>query len=506
MSYDIVLFTGVERPQIYATTRPFGAYKCARELRKAGFSVLVINFAFALNDQNLKLLLNSAVGANTLFVGFSNSFMNNFIRRKIQYIADHTHQINANTRIVVGGAAASQDTQFGAQDYVIVGFADRSIVNLAQHLQSGQELRHSHRSALGHTIIEDWAEDWPIESDYFEWHPDDIVIARERTLPLEISRGCIFDCSFCAHRFKGKQNGDYIKRTEIIEQELLFNYHNYGITHYRILDDTYNDNKEKIRTMAEMVSRLPFKPKFWGYMRLDLLDKHPETIDTIIETGVSFMCFGIETFNRTAGRAIGKGYNPDKLIARLADIKQRYGDRVVLFGNFIVGLPGETLPEIQELQRKLYAGEIALDSWKFMPLIIARNLRGRWDSAFGLDMSRFGYVDQGDADYSGMKNVPSRTVVNWRNEHMTYEQAQTLADHRDFAEYGAWELLNFGREWSDIVKFLKTYRQRNSVTALLETMYRKYVADYLSQALSHATGSAVTVGVEDLVGMEQDFV
>ena len=40
MAYDVVMFTGITR----ASVKTFGAYKCAHELRQAGYSVIVINF------------------------------------------------------------------------------------------------------------------------------------------------------------------------------------------------------------------------------------------------------------------------------------------------------------------------------------------------------------------------------------------------------------------------------------------------------------------------------
>ncbi len=71
--YDIILFTDVT--DTVFIQKAIGAYKCANELRKNGFSCLVVDNFHAFTESEIVELLNSAMHSNTLFVGTSTTFL-----------------------------------------------------------------------------------------------------------------------------------------------------------------------------------------------------------------------------------------------------------------------------------------------------------------------------------------------------------------------------------------------------------------------------------------------
>lgn len=506
MTYDVILFTGIERQNVITTTRPFGAYKCANELRKAGYSVLVINFTYSFTDENLDLMLRHAVGANTMMLGVSNTYMTKFTKTRTEFLRDTARRYNPNIKTVVGGASVQLHNEYRGADYVILGFADISIVNLANHLRRGEPLRHSQRDLWGYKLITDWdADDFDISSDYFEWHDDDLIMPQEKTLPLEISRGCIFDCKFCNSRLKGKDNGSYIKSIDIIERELRFNWEKYGIYQYRLLDDTFNDNRQKLTDMEAMVKTLPFQPKFWAFIRLDLMTKHPETIQQLVNIGVCSMTFGIETLHQAAGRSIGKGFDPESQVKTINYIKETYGPKVSMFGHFIIGLPHEPMSSVLETKRRLHEGEIRLDSWGFKPLWINRDTSRKWEAAFGLNLQKYGYVDDGITVEE--KYVDDRLSVNWRNEHMTYIEAKAEFETAKYGDYGDWEVINLGLP---LEVYQRVPYNKNKISFWekfkheLFLKFQGYVKDYQEFALSHVTGQPVTLPQEQIVNLTGD--
>jgi radical SAM superfamily enzyme YgiQ (UPF0313 family) len=428
MKYDVILFTGIYE----STIKTFGAHKCAHELRQAGFRVLVVNQLHYFNINELKNILTQTVDQNTLFVGFSNTFLQdeiiktNFDRflpagdaAEIEFTT-HLKTINSNCKIVVGGTRTLFDTNNPRVDYAIIGYADLSIVNLAQHLKYNVPLVKSFQNLNKIKILNDpVAEGFDFYNSTMSWCDDDVVVPGE-TLMLEISRGCVFDCKFCTHRLKGKQNLDYLKKYDHINQELVENYEKYGVTWYNLLDDTYNDTKEKIDIMLSMSKKLPFEPKFWAYVRLDLLSKHPETIDKIIDTGVISMFFGIETLNKRTGSIIGKGYSREEQIRTIQYIKNKYGDRVVLTGSFICGLPEESRDSIENTMQMLMSKEIPLDRVNFNPLKIRRTKYEAWQSAFGLDMTKYGYTE---IPWPNLDDSKIYHDVNWKSNIMTFQEA-----------------------------------------------------------------------------------
>lgn len=445
MTYDVVLFTGYKEMPV----KTFGAYKCAHELRQAGFRTLVVGHLHDFDINELKLILDRAVGDNTLFVGFSNTFLDTKLKMhnpmragKMAFqnflpvgdpaeteFSQHLHKINSQCKIVLGGCRTFFDIYNPHIDYAIIGYADLSIVNLAQHLRDGTELRKSRRNIHKIVVIDDsLAQGFDFVNSTMHWCDDDIVVYGE-SLPLEISRGCVFSCKFCSFRLNGKKNLDYLKRYDIIRDELLYNYETHGTTSYRLLDDTYNDTKEKIDAMLDITKNLPFQPRFWSYVRLDLLAKHPETIDKLIQTGIRWMFFGIETLNKQAGTLIGKGFDPDLQIETIRYIKKTYGDLVHLHGSFICGLPHETKQQVKETMDRLLTGDIPLDSMYYSPLFMIKKDYETWHSAFGLDMTKYGFREIPWPDGNEL-----REEINWISDTMSYEEAKQMCAEFRFQE------------------------------------------------------------------------
>lgn len=433
--YHAVLFTGCASMLM----KPFGAHKVAHELRLNGFDTLVVNYVDLWSIQELKQILDHCISDQTLFVGISNTFLNyNTVNQGSTISVDpsfyqdflpqgtdagvefaaHVRKLNPQCKIVTGGTRTHANYNNKIVDYAVIGYADISTVQLAQFLQSQKPIAvRNYRNIYGITVIEDAvAENFDFNNSSMTWCDDDIVIPEE-TLPLEISRGCIFSCKFCSYRLNGKQSLDYLKHSHIIEQELLYNYHTYGITKYRLLDDTFNDTEEKIDAIHSIVKRLPFQPVFGGYARLDLLAAKPHTVKKLFDLGFRHMYFGIETFNRQSGSIVGKGGDPDRMIRLISEMKKTYGDDIALYGSFICGLPGESKTSVLDTMKKLINGDIALDMANYYPLGIWKKSAHQWESSFDLDYQSYGYREL------ETRTGHNSSLVNWQNDHMNYYEA-----------------------------------------------------------------------------------
>jgi len=432
-NYDVVLFASS-----VSTVKSFGAHKIAHELRLVGYTVFVVDYLESFTHEEVLEIIEATVGPSTLFVGVSNTFIGYqqktntrrvqqnitfnpnvffpFSEESERELVDTIKLINPKCKTVIGGTRVYPNFSNRRVNYGVIGFADKSVVDLANHLKHGTPLStRNYKNIYGTIILDDPAADgFEFNKSTMEWTADDNVVHGE-VLPLELSRGCIFACKFCNFRFNGKQVVDYIKPTETLYAELMENYERYGVTRYRILDDTFNDTEEKIDAMLDVVKRLPFQPAFSGYARLDLLTAKPHTIQKIIDLGFRSMFFGIETFNRESGRVIGKGGDPDRMIETMRDMKREYGDHISLTGSFICGLPRETKESVRSTMDRLISGEVPLDFVAFYPLWIGRKTTEKWNSEFNLDLEKFGY--------SEIRDEGPMPVINWKNEHMTFKEA-----------------------------------------------------------------------------------
>jgi radical SAM superfamily enzyme YgiQ (UPF0313 family) len=215
-----------------------------------------------------------------------------------QDLIDHIHSINPNCQTVLGGPNAVDKKHNRQFDYVVVGYADVSVVNLAKHLLDGTPLEKSYHSLWGPTIINDAkASEFDFTNSTMQYEDHDAILPGE-TMQIEVSRGCIFQCAYCSFPLNGKHKLDFIRSEQRLREEFMHNYERWGVTRYMFLDDTFNDSVDKCRLIQRVSASLPFDLEYWAYIRLDLISAHPETAELLIDSGLKAMTFGIETWNK----------------------------------------------------------------------------------------------------------------------------------------------------------------------------------------------------------------
>ena len=446
-NFNVILFTDIVRnhPDDLIEIPALGAYKLASTLRAGGYSCLVVNHVSQFTIDEIYTLLNRAIGPDTHMIGFSTTFYSlitsvasgpvsgsnsdifgqnfNLFPQGAEFddqVFAHINKLNAAIKIAAGGTMIRSELKCKYADFLILGYAEANIVNLVDHIKHGVALKNSYKNINNNkTIINNvLAEGYEFSKDTMTWRAEDVV--NHTRLPIEIGRGCVFSCAFCSFPMNGKSKLDFIKDADILKQELLHNYNNYGICIYMIVDDTFNDSVEKLVQLRDMIVSLPFKPEFWCYARLDLICTHPETIHMLHDIGVRSVFFGIETLDRKSGQAIGKGYNREKQIAMLATIKETYPD-MCLHGSFIIGTPYETLESAERTLKALSTREIILDSCSVRPLIIGKKANGAvFESSITKDYAKFGYRE--------MPNVLHHNMVMWENDQMNFFQAKQLSE------------------------------------------------------------------------------
>jgi hypothetical protein len=437
-------FTGV----MYKT---LGPYKVAYILREAGYEVAVINHVSSFSVGEIKHLLSNMITDKTLFVGVNNFFYSSvggveadsglsvteqdpgaILPHGRQYNAEIKQTIksaNANCKLVLGGPSAGDFDYTKDFDYVVLGYAEKSVLNLADHLLTGTELTNCHRSLYGPRIINDAkAQGYNFEQCRMRYEDHDVILPGE-TLSIEIGRGCIFRCAFCAYPLNGKKKFDYIRHRDLIVEEMIDNYQRFGVTRYQIVDDTFNDSVEKCQLMADIYQQLPFKLEWSAYIRLDLMAAHPETMDLLFDSGLKAAFFGIETMNPRTGALIGKGGSREKLIEALRYIRRKWGNSVNLLGSFIYGLPYETPESLDATTEFLMSDDNPLNAWQLRPLMIRPNIVGTngFVSDIEANYEKYGYRNAGTVStsqqFSSLSvNNRQQNLMHWKNKHFDYEE------------------------------------------------------------------------------------
>ena len=447
---NVVLIS--DKTDVITMTKTLGPYKVAHTLRQAGFEVAVLHHASVFSISELKHMLAGLISDQTLFVGVNNFFYASMSDYQIdpntravdlaksqpgsilphgkQYNQDiraYIKQLNPECQLVLGGPSADDLEHNNIFDYIIVGYAEMSVVNLARHLLNSEiKLNKSYKSVYGPKIVNDSkAEGYDFAKSNMQYADHDAVLHNE-TLILEVGRGCVFKCAFCAYPMNGKKKLDFIRSKECLLTELLNNYERFGTTRYIICDDTFNDSVEKCKMLYEVSQQLPFKLEYWAYIRLDLMTAHPETIDYLMDSGLRSMFCGVETFNAKTASAIGKGGNRDRMIATVKRIKDKWGDQVNIIAGLVFGLPYESMDSLRQTQKFLIGKDNCFDSVLLNPLEIRptdKNYTYEFLSDIDKNFKNYGYRDLG-------RYVPRAE----REQIVGYEQGQMMWES-DFTNY-----------------------------------------------------------------------
>ena len=281
-----------------------------------------------------------------------------------------------NVKFILGGNTAEtfNPATTSLFDAIIVGLAEDVTLELMR-FYSGELEEPKSRKILPHKTKFYYSDDatkiFDIQNGKHIWADKDCIVPGE-SLPLEISRGCIFKCRFCHYPLLGRSKFDYTRDMECIRQEIIDNYDRWGTTTYYLLDDTFNDTVQKVKAFRDMTLSLPFKIYFVCYLRVDLLAKFPETIPWLKESGLIGTQFGIESMHPRASMHIGKGWNgraeAKEFLLKL--IREDWNNEVLILMSLIAGVPEETEDSLLETVNWLIDNDIA--HWRYEPLRIAK--------------------------------------------------------------------------------------------------------------------------------------
>ena len=455
--YDAIFFT--DDTNNLASVPPIGAYKCAHVLRKNNYKCLVVNHFSFFTLEDFDRLIDCAVSDRTKLIAFSTTFLRSVQVERIEgqptppfpdidididtvfpQGKDFENSViakikNKNNRVKfsAGGAKVSPNYANKNINYGLIGYSECSIVNLMDHLATGADLKNSIKNIWGRIIVDDrFAKAYDFCNEDMAWLPTDVV--NHKTLPIEVARGCIFKCKFCSYPMNGKQNLDFVKCEKNLKYELEKNYYEHGVSQYILVDDTFNDHEDKLNRIRSIVQSLKFQPIFWGYHRLDLIATRPQTIPILHDIGIRAMYFGIESLNPVTAKIIGKGFDREKQIAALELLRLKYSD-ISLHGSFIVGLPEENEEQVTDTFNKVISQDVPLHSWAFHPLYIAKQQYATYSSDIDKNYASYGYVDIDSElhdspvpNWQGKLMGATSKIINWRNQHMDFSKAMSLAD------------------------------------------------------------------------------
>jgi hypothetical protein len=477
---------------------PAGAYKVAAHLRERGYSVLVIPNCLEYSFMGLQEIVKNN-SRDLLWVGVSTTFLTvkhpGLEDYKVAWQSDSNHIMYDNKLHRFGENASYfnsvRELAWGKKEMSLIGNWLKRAYNVPFmiggawvtaikngnlndldancFIVSGKAELFVERLTAQRSVDKNVQPEYLYNnSDYdnhgykfskIHWQDHDFITADD-WLPLEISRGCAFNCTYCD--YDKKNSFDNYKNPDVLREELLYNYEKFGVTKYNLLDDLYNDSKFKVRELYDKVwSKLPFKAEWTSFLRLDLIWADPESADILKASGARVGSFGIETLHDRAGKKVGKGLGRDRIIKTLERLKTTWGTDTLVSAMFITGLPFE--PRESQIETIEWAHKTDLVySFQFTPMWIT-------------PPSHFSFVNSKNkiSEDNEKYQITWISHNNWINsEGITFQEADQLAklgnSKKPFgmtANHGSYpDFRSAGLSHEDIIK-MKT--DQESMTARL---------------------------------------
>jgi len=414
-------------------SRSISCYQLKHWLSNYGFKSQVIDYCQVLSADEIFNLLEQFVSNDTFAIGVSTTFWptdknippNLF--NSISRIKDKWPHL----KIISGGARKTWNPEFFDKHFI--GESENQLLEWCQ-------------SQIGKSSLLNRKFD--IVNLAHRFDTTDAILENE-ALPIELGRGCIFKCKFCSHHNLGKSKFTYQRNFDNILDEITYNYENFGTTKYMFLDDTVNEDLDKIRNLSTIKERTGIDIEWTGYLRADLIWSKSESADLLLKSGLKSCFFGIETFHPLAGKSIDKGWGSKhgkEYIPKL--YKELWNSNINIHVNLIAGLPSETIESLYESLEWCRSQDIGCH--KFVPLTLYVEKNDTFASSeFTKNYTNYGY-----------KNVNHETGY-WESDTMTSKDAAKFCeDSQKILTLGnrvsSWEVFNgtnLGYETVDVMSW-----------------------------------------------------
>lgn len=451
---DVLIFTECNGSPGFG--RDAGAYTVASRLRENGFSVQVIDFFSFMTEELMSVIVDLYVGDTTLFVGFSSTHITTSLPGDKKFVYQKNNRTKENNswnvyfpfepsaveklfriikvknvkiKVLVGGQKVIQkqalQKQYPGVDIWLAGAADVSVVEVAKKIKNGESVPNK--------VYEwDFGKFKDFSTSTILWDDRDFLFPDE-ALPLEVSRNCPMNCSFCD--FPKKKRGQLTLAGEALRKTLLRNFEKFGTTRYFLTDPLVNESPQKMKMIYDIFTSLPFKIQWSGFIRLDLLEYFPEMISMLKESGAVGLQFGIESNNDVALKKIGKSLPFSKVEKLLVKLRDLWGSEVALSSGFVLGLPGDTRGTITELFDWLETSNL-LHYFEITPLFIGHYNKSREPilhfSSIQKNPMKWGYEVGQDIDSMG------RLVENWVQVETKLSKFDCIELLENFQSSPAW--------------------------------------------------------------------
>jgi anaerobic magnesium-protoporphyrin IX monomethyl ester cyclase len=175
------------------------------------------------------------------------------------------------------------------------------------------------------------------------WHCFDHITERQPYAAIYTSLGCPYGCVFCCiNALFGKRGIRYRSPAAVVD-EIGFLVETYGVKNIKFIDEMFVLDERHYMGIVEGLIERGYDLNIWAYARVDTVK--PQNLERMRKAGITWLALGIESANPDVREGASKAMRV-KDIGRVVEQIQAAGIRVI--GNYIFGLPDDTLETMQE--------------------------------------------------------------------------------------------------------------------------------------------------------------
>ena len=177
------------------------------------------------------------------------------------------------------------------------------------------------------------------------WHCFGDIEHRSSYAIIYSSLGCPFHCHYCnIHALYSGKPGIRFRSPKRVVEEIDYLVENYQVRHMKILDELFVIDKERMFEICDLLIERNYNINFWVYARVDTVSE--EILRKLKAAGVNWLCYGIEAGSVDVRQGVSKGRFDQTTARKVMKMTQDAG--INILGNFMFGLPDDTLETMQE--------------------------------------------------------------------------------------------------------------------------------------------------------------
>ena len=265
-------------------------------------------------------------------------------------------------KVVVGGPHASfmaeEILRSGSADFVVRGEGEHTVLELVEAISGGGNLEQikglSYRT--DNQIIHNSDRTYSDVLDSLPFPARHLLnMDKYRTSKLGTrsitsiltSRGCPYQCSFCA---SSKLAGTFwrARSVESIVEEIQFVKDTYGYRAFAFVDDNFTLNPQRVIDLCQEICKRGWDVHWWCFSRVDTIVRNPEMVSLMYEAGCRSTYIGIESRNQETLDFYNKKISADISREAISILKK---NKIEMTASFIIGALNEDKEMVEDTLR-----------------------------------------------------------------------------------------------------------------------------------------------------------